>query len=137
MPRGPLSKESKQKAALAKAEELFGVAIEQPLESIEDKMREAQSVINYFLVSGNGFKKIECRNCLQMFAYSYPYDGVKYCSIRCMAAALEKIGFKWDPSREVDRRWGRYVPAIVPPSALEILSSPDGIPKDPRYNTSS
>lgn len=123
MPRGPLTEESKLRRAEAKIAEVLGytVELEPPDESTEDKIIEAESVILYFEARGKGFKKIKCRNCEQIFAYRYHIDGVKHCSIACTAKTLKKLGLKWDPSREVERRWGRFVPAVVPPSALQIL----------------
>lgn len=125
MPRGPLSEKTKQERLIAAAAELFGTAvvenIEEVVETPEDKIREAQSVLNYFESRGKGFKQRECEQCGLVFAYSYHIDGVVNCSISCMAAKLKSIGLHWDPRRDVSRRWGRFVPAIVPPSALKEL----------------
>jgi hypothetical protein len=108
--------------ALAKAAEFLGKPIEVPNESLEELMREAQSVINYFEMKGEQFKHIECRQCGYLFAYSYHYDGVKYCSISCIKRALKERGLDWDPSVPVEQRYGPVaVPAVVPPSALKTL----------------
>jgi predicted nucleic-acid-binding Zn-ribbon protein len=108
--------------ALAKAAEFLGKPIELPAENKEDLIREAQSVINYFDVKGEQFKHIECRQCGYLFAYSYHYDGVKYCSIPCIKRALKERGLTWDPSVPVEQRYGPVaVPAVVPPSALKTL----------------
>lgn len=131
MARGPLSKETKQKRALDLASEMlkmFGKtpeaieeAVQLPLESQDDLMREAQSVLNYFEARGDGFKQIICKQCGELFAYSWNVDGVKYCSIPCMDKALKAIGLKWTPGRDVRERWGSYVPAVVPPRALQAM----------------
>src|SRR5688500_1413343 len=92
--------------ALAKAAEFLGKSIEIPDESTEELMREAQSVINYFDMKGEQFKHIECRQCGFLFAYSYHYDGVKYCSISCIKRALRERGLNWDPSVPVEQRYG-------------------------------
>ena len=125
MPRGPLTQETLLRRAQEKIREALGYEIELdlPNESEEDRVVEAESVITYFEVRGKGFKKIPCRNCGKIFAYSYHIDGVKHCSVECIAQTLRKMGLKWDPLRSVDRRWGLYRPAVVPPSALNSLLS--------------
>jgi|SRR5690349_6680696 len=106
---------------LQEAAKVFGdMPIEIPLESIQDKLREAASVLAYFDMHEK-FKTEVCRNCNQEFAYAYYLSAVKCCSIPCMAAALAEIGLSWNPEAPLERRWGRYVPAIVPPKALEVI----------------
>lgn len=108
--------------ALALAEKAFGIKLETSVEELlEDKMREAESVYLYFSTKGKPFKRRNCDVCGLIFAYCYEFDGIKSCSVTCMAKKLAKIGLKWDALASVERRWGRAVPAIVPPKALEIL----------------
>ena len=132
MPRGPLTQETKVARALAKVNAILAEAGEELIEipeqdeTTEDHMREAQSVLNYFEVRGDSFKQIECRQCGLVFAYSYHFDGVKYCSVPCIKRALNAIGLSYNPKRDVGTRWDRFVPAIVPPDALKILESRDG-----------
>lgn len=128
MPRGPLSKEAKKERALAQIAEVLGKTVEEvkkltSVEKQEDKLREAQSVVNYFESKGEGFKKAICESCNRSFAYAYHIDAIKCCSIRCMRIKLQKLGLDWRPDQPDEYRWGKYVPAIVPPSALGILES--------------
>ncbi len=132
MARGPLKVETKAARAFAALNKILadsGVAPEElptirpqvPLESSEDFMREGQSALNYYAVRGVGFKQKECTQCGLVFAYDYHIEGIKYCSIRCIKRALNAIGLEYDPTREVGRRWGRFVPAVVTHDALQIL----------------
>lgn len=107
--------------ALEAMSKVFGETnVDLPLESTLDIIREAASVIQYFDMHEK-FKTEICRNCKQEFAYGYYVTAVKYCSIPCMAAALAEIGLSWDPGKPAEQRWGRYVPAIVPPLAHEVI----------------
>jgi hypothetical protein len=129
MGRGPLKDETKRQRSLDKALEWLqktGVSteqipIEQPDETVLDKIREAQSVYYYFSTKGLGFKEKTCKNCEKTFAYKWEVDSICYCSIACAAESLKQIGIKWNPHKSQAERWGRYVPAVVPPAALEIL----------------
>lgn len=114
-------KKQKDKA-LQEAISTFGVSVEISLEETKtDIIREADSVMIYFDLQGHGFTKIECLSCHRLFAYSYTSDSIKCCSIECMSARLRSMGLSWDPGAPLERRWGRYAPAIVPPDALQIL----------------
>lgn len=114
----------KQIGQLAK---ILGISEDQVLEmmreSKEDQMKEAQSVINYYESGGEGFKQIVCRQCSLVFAYSYSFDGVKFCSIECAALSLASIGIVWTPGKPQSERWGQRVPAVVPPGALSALQN--------------
>jgi hypothetical protein len=117
-----------------------------PLYSTEARILEAQSVLNFFkarvrperqTITVGGKKRPEtdaefearykewnfkiCKQCQGEFAYSYTYDGVAYCSLECVDAALRTIGLQVTRGREVKKRWGKYHPAIVSASALESL----------------
>ena len=120
-----MTPEQKLKALLQKASELTGQVIPEPvlperLETSDDRMREAQAVINFFTLDV-AWEVEYCRTCQQQFAYHWHYKGVKYCSIHCAAAALRRLGLEWDPEREPERRWGSSAPGVVPPSVLKIL----------------
>ena len=126
MGRGPTSQKKKEEAALALALKVFGDAVvaAAPVETHEDLMMQAQAVINYFEVKGDGFYSTPCANCELPFAYAYHIKAVKCCSIPCMKEHLKNhLGLDWDPHRPTERRWGRYVPAIVPPQALDLVDS--------------
>lgn len=132
MARGPLKPGTKEARAHEKLMAEMAAFLEVPVEEIEkkvpekleqdgDKIREAQSVLNYFRARGRGFKHKACEICKEKFAYDWDSDGISCCSFRCMAKKLESIGLKWNPHTPPDRRWGRTIPAVVPPSALKIV----------------
>lgn len=116
-----MKQQKKIERALAEVNKIFGdVQITTPLESLADKIREAASVIKYFDMHEE-FKTETCRHCKLEFKYAYYLTAVKCCSIPCMAAVLAEMGLSWNPEAPLERRWGRYVPAIVPPGPTEIL----------------
>lgn len=117
--------------ALKKLEALYGVKIESPQETQHDLIRQAQAVLFYFEAKGKGFRELPCRWCEQPFAYSWDVAGVQYCSIPCMVSALKDIGITWNPTKPPEDRWGRTIPAVVPPQALEILQDLVSIQEDP------
>lgn len=116
-----LSKEEQIEKALAAASAFMGREIELPVETKDDLIREAQSVINYFECKGEGFTEKICKTCKLQFKYSHPTGGISYCSIDCARVALKEIGLDWDPSRPIHLRWGRFVPAVIPPKALILV----------------
>jgi hypothetical protein len=128
MGRGPESQTSKERKALELAALALGIDVEvlaaqykpAKAESTEEKMYEAQSVLNYF-ERVNEFKQIPCRNCGEPFAYDWHFAGVKYCTIHCMRRALEEQGLSWNPDKEPELRWGLSRPAIVPSQVLALL----------------
>ena len=106
----------------------------------EEAALEAQSVLNYYhwrkrLVREKGesdrvwearnrvWQYKTCEGCNQKFAYSYHYDGVKYCSLDCLQVALKEIGLQVTYGKPLMKRWGLTYPGIVPSSALAILES--------------
>lgn len=132
MPRGPLSEESKQRAAKRKLDELassLGIELDYTgveafsainekthkevqktahefIKTHEDQILEANAVLlYYFRVPGVQFKDRECKNCGLIFAYHWDCDNIYYCSIDCMKAALAKIGIEWDISRPLGTRY--------------------------------
>lgn len=125
MGRGKESAEAKRAKALALIAEFTGKAVEEielPDETQEDHLAEAQSVINYFKSMGHGFKRQECRQCGGVFAYAWDRDAIKYCGVTCMSKALKAIGIQWNPSKKPSERWGKTIPAVVPPDALRLVS---------------
>lgn len=107
----------------------------------EDHYYEGQAVLNFFKARIQ--PKIEnkefpvdfdkryrewrvriCEECEEEFAYAFAYDGVKFCSLECLDAALHKIGMKVTRGRDSKKRWGVFFrPAIVPSSAFEALKT--------------
>jgi hypothetical protein len=148
MGRGKLSPEVVRQRALDKAaevlrmlggsdEELKQVAtVEEPAETTLDKIREAESAIIYFDTQGFKFKEKICKTCGKKFAYRWNVDSISNCSIECCKESLRRIGLDWDPHRPQEQRWGRYLPAVIPPGALEILKdlSNDSL-EDPASDT--
>lgn len=130
-----LSQESALQKALAEASAIFKVEIELPVETPSDIVRTHQSIINYFETNGEGFREKVCKNCNQVFAYAWNSDSIAYCSIPCSSAALEKRGLRWDPKKPLAERYGRFVPAVVPASALSLLKDLVGLPKDDSDDT--
>lgn len=115
-----MSSKAKQQRALALAAEVLGRPVDVPVESLGDLMAQAQSVCNYFQARSE-FKYKKCWECTEEFAYCWDRDGILYCSVGCMAKALERRGMAWDPSKPPEKRWGKTIPAVVPPEALEVL----------------
>jgi hypothetical protein len=146
-------------AALGKdLEEVKEVAA--PMYTQEAKMLQKQAVYNFFKarvkpekikVFVNGKERLEtdfefearqrewrfkiCETCGGMFAYAYSYDGVKFCSLECVDAALKKIGLGVTPNRDPKKRWGMNHPAIVPASVFaelqDVYSDSAGTSDDP------
>jgi hypothetical protein len=142
MPRGKLKPQTELERALAKVNDLFPdidlSSAQLPAENQTDIVREAESVLAYFETSGKNFKEKQCKFCNRIFAYKWDHDGVSHCSIPCAKGSLQKIGLDWTPNKPLQERWGKTVPAIVPPQALEILKGQqeNGSPKDPVLDTS-
>lgn len=115
-----MNNKKKAQRALALAAEVLGRPVEVPTESLSDLMAQGQAVLNYFRARSE-FKEKTCWQCGGLFAYCWDREGILYCSVPCMAKALEKKGMTWDPSKLPEKRWGRTIPAVVPSEALEIL----------------
>lgn len=106
----------------------------------EEAALEAQSVLNFYewrrrLVREKGetdriwearqrvWQYKQCKGCEEQFAYSYHYDGVAYCSLDCLQAALKKVGLSVTYGQPLMKRWGLRYPGIVPSSALKAVES--------------
>ena len=115
----------------------------------DDNMYEGQAVINFFRFrikpilegkkpgeSNYKFKQRteewekayhewrirECDQCHMEFAYALDFEGVKFCSLYCLDAALAEIGLKVTRGRDLRKRWGvQFHPAIVPSTAFAAL----------------
>lgn len=125
MGRGPESAEVKRAKAAALIAQFTGKAVEEialPDESQEDLLAEAQAVVNYFHSTRGEFKYQQCRQCGETFAYAWDRDAIKYCGITCMSKALKEIGLTWNPNKKPSERWGKTIPAVVPPLALQLVS---------------
>jgi len=127
------------------------------LYTTEVSMYEGQSVLNFFeariqprIEKGEKAEIFDkryrewriklCGSCGEEFAYALDYDGVKYCSLECLDAALAKIGLKVTRGRDLRKRWGvHHHPAIVPSSAFralkEIYGQEHGDAFDPKVTT--
>jgi hypothetical protein len=123
-----------------------------PLYTTEARVYQEQAIYNFFTVRIKPERRSKetdaefdarykewrfkiCEECDTRFAYAYSYDGVKFCSLECVDAALRKIGLQVTPNRDTKKRYGNQHPAIVPASALLALETafPDseGIYDDP------
>lgn len=100
-----------------------------PLESRSDIIREAASVIAYFDLKEK-FREETCRFCGNKFAYALYNTSVKCCSIPCMQGILQRMGLSWNPEAPLQRRWGQYVPAIVPAVVYELIRGEEQPPRD-------
>lgn len=123
---GKHSPEVRAARAAALVAELQGISPEEvkitlPVESIDDKMAEAEAVTQYYETRGQYFTHINCRWCGELFAYKWDRHAIKYCSVQHANEALKKLGLKWDPTREQSQRWGRTAPVVVPAAALPHL----------------
>ena len=132
MPR--LSKQTAQKRSASRILEFLqqtGIdtsEINLPTETDEEQLLEAQAVVNYFVQRkehGNrdvpGWIYETCKVCGDTFVYAYHYEGIKSCSIECMANQLRDIGIEWHYGRPQHLRWGSNFPAIVSAQALRQI----------------
>lgn len=110
----------------------------------EDSFYEGQAVYNFFKARVSPrlepkeapedfdrryreWRMKQCEECGETFAYALNYDGVKFCSITCLDAALKKIGLQVTRGRDLKKRWGAFFhPAIVPASAFAVLQAAYG-----------
>lgn len=136
MGRRPQTKAEQQAAALKKAADLFSVKLDTSslpnlgVETTDDLMREAASVLDYHESMGDGFNQKTCKTCKQTFYYKWNSKAISYCSINCMRKALEAIGIAWDPNKLPEERWGPYIPSIVPPAAAALVQEKFETPED-------
>lgn len=123
-------KNSKLEKALKLAEETFGKKFELPTENTETLIREATAVANFYYSTDKEWYSKKCSTCGKEFFFSWTSKGVGYCSIACAQKALEAIGLTWNPNKTAKERWGRFIPAVVPPEAVKLvqeLRPPDDI----------
>lgn len=123
-------KNSKLEKALKLAEETFGKKFELPTENTEALIREATAVANFYYSTDKEWYSKKCSTCGEEFFFSWTSKGVGYCSISCAKKALEAIGLTWNPNKTAKERWGKYIPAVVPPEAAKLvqeLRPPDDI----------
>lgn len=96
-------------------------AIEEPAESVLEKIKEAEAALIFFSTKGSQFKRKVCKTCGEEFAYRWEVDSISRCSVECHQKALEEIGLKWTPNKPQSERWGPAAPVVVPPGALKVL----------------
>lgn len=125
MPRGPISDETKRKRLMEQAAALLGIETEEVkalvtenVETYEEKIKEVESVIDFFSTKREYHFEV-CKGCGQAFTYSFRFQGVKHCSSNCANKTLKQLGLSWNPHKSPQERWGRTVPAVVPPTALQ------------------
>lgn len=123
--------------ALEAANSFMGKKETITIETVQDKIREAQSVINYFEARGRGFYTETCRSCNDQFVYAYNFTGVKYCSIPCMDAYLRSLGLSWSPEKAPGERWGRFIPAVISADAYRELPKFPESEEKPKQNSST
>jgi hypothetical protein len=133
----------RQENLLAKIAALTNKPVEeikqaQALYTEEEAALEAMSVLNYYNWRKDLVRQKDeperiwearqkqwrykiCEGCKAEFAYSYHYDGVKFCSLDCLQIALRKIGLEVTYGRSLMKRWGLTYPGIVPSSALQSV----------------
>lgn len=116
--------QAKIKRLIAKAA-AYGVEVDIPIETENDKISEAQAALDYVETQGKDWKRKDCKNCGKPFVYRWNRDSISCCSVSCMAEQLAKIGIKWDPRREPKQRWGPCIPEVVSAPALELIESYD------------
>ena len=112
-------KDEKKKERLA---ELFGLALPEapkpPTPDDEAASRAADATLVYFQTP-EFFREVDCKRCGHKFAVNMA--SVAYCSDDCRKHSLADIGIEWDPTKKPQERWGRHVPLVVPPQALELV----------------
>lgn len=129
-------------AALAKA---TGIDIgllekhvtEDVVDTKDDIILEAETVLYYYSTKGQGFTRQQCPECGLEFAYYYRSvlgPGMK-CSNTCRRSAFAKIGIRWSPTKKPADRYELeqgedlpyMYPAVIPPSALSVLDKALGV----------
>lgn len=116
--------------------DLSDIALPEPkadsdvIDTSDDIIIEAETVLLYVDTQGKGFTRQVCPVCGREFAYLYKFTmpGMR-CSNACRKISFERLGIKWNPNRSIKERYGEFtttIPAIVPPEALAAI---DRIPK--------
>lgn len=108
--------------------ELQGIPVEQiqitlPVESIDDKIAQAEAVAQYFETRGENFVEVTCRWCGDLFSYKWDRHAIRFCSVTCAHEDLKQRGLVWNPMRGPGQRWGRTAPIVVPAEALPLVKS--------------
>lgn len=134
MPRGKPSDKAKLDRLLKEASAYLGKEVKLPDETTDDKVAEAQAVVNY-LEAPQTFKEKICKHCGEPFLYRWNRDAIAYCSIQHMADSLRELGLVWDPSRDPHERWGRVLPEVVSASAVACLRDTQEAQADPLQYT--
>ena len=99
------------------------VQITLPIESIDDKMAQAEAVVQYFETNGKNFTEVNCRYCGDLFSYKWDRHAIAFCSVTCAHEDLKQRGLSWNPQRGPAERWGRTAPIVVPAAALHHVKS--------------
>lgn len=125
---GKHSPETRAAKAAALVAQLKGIPIEEvkielPVESVDDKIAEAEAVVQYYETRGENFRHINCRWCGELFAYKWDRFSIAFCSIICAQADLRQRGLDWNPMRGPGQRWGRTAPIVVSAEALLQVQS--------------
>lgn len=120
MPRGVPSEKKRREKLLADAQAWLGAEVKLSDETTDDKVAEAQAVLNYVEAPQN-FKEKICKWCGMPFLYRWNRDAIAYCSIQHMADALRAKGLVWDPLKTPQQRWGRVLPEVISGSAVSVL----------------
>ena len=94
-----------------------------PVESPDDKIAEAEAVVQYFETRGEHFNHVNCRECGELFAYKWDRHAIAFCGIPCANANLKRRGLSWNPTRGPGQRWGRTAPIVVSAEALHHVKS--------------
>lgn len=92
-------------------------------QTVGDQIAEAQAVLWFMETKGEGFTRKPCVSCGLEFAYSWDRTSITCCSVECISSELEKKGLSWKINRPLHLRWGRTVPAVVPPGPLSLIDS--------------
>lgn len=94
-----------------------------PIESADDKLAEAEAVVQYFETRGENFRHINCRWCGELFAYKWDRYAIAFCCISHAQADLKQRGLNWNPTRGPGQRWGKTAPIVVSAEALPHVKS--------------
>jgi hypothetical protein len=138
MGRGPESDEKKLAKLQAKLAAdlgidpaLFEKHVEEVVDSPDDFVLEAETVLFYYSTKGQGFTHQVCPVCNRDFAYYYraALGPGMMCSNTCRKKALEDLHIKWRPTKKPSDRYDLIQgedeplmrPATVPPEALAVL----------------
>ena len=100
-------------------------------DSDEEISRQAEATLAYHK-DASYFNRKHCAVCNRIFAHTY--GQVAYCSNECRAAALLKIGVRWEWVVNAGKQhfYTYAEPLVVPADALEVLDSlPDVHPEAP------